>query len=84
MVKDLKSGCAALVKADDDYTKALETEATVEQQAVAQAQTLKAKDASWADAEKAATAALAETQKQIDASKQLKTANEKACPKEKF
>ena len=48
------------------------------------AQTLKAKDPSWAGAETAATTAAAETQKQIDASKQLRAANEKACPKEKF
>jgi len=84
MVKDLKGGCASLVKADDDYTKSLEAEQDVEKQAVVLAQTLKAKDPSWADAEAAATAASAETQKQIDASKQLRTANEKACPKEKF
>ncbi len=84
MVKDLKSGCAGLVKADEEYTKALESEAAVEQEAVTLAQTLKAKDPSWADAEKASGAALAETQKQIDASKQLTTANQKACPKEKF
>jgi hypothetical protein len=84
MVKDLKSGCAGLVKADEEYTKALETEAAVEQEALTLAQTLKAKDPSWADAEKASAGALAETQKQIDASKQLTTANQKACPKEKF
>ena len=84
MVKDLKAGCAALVKADDEYTKALEGEAAVEQQALTLAQSLKAKDPSWAEAEKASSGALAETQKQVDASKQLRTANEKACPKEKF
>ena len=84
MVKDLKGGCAALVKADDEYTKALENESAVEQQAVALAQSLKAKDPSWADAETASAAAVADTQKQIDASKQLRAANEKACPKEKF
>jgi hypothetical protein len=84
MVKDLKGGCAALVKADDEYTKALEGEAAVEQQALTLAQSLKAKDPSWADAEKASAGALADTQKQIDASKQLRAANEKACPKEKF
>jgi hypothetical protein len=84
MVKDLKGGCATLVKADDEYTRALEGEAAVEQQAVTLAQTLKAKDPSWADAEKVAVGALSDTQKQIDAAKQLRTANEKACPKEKF
>jgi hypothetical protein len=84
MVKDLKSGCAGLVKADEEYTKALESEAAVEQEALTLAQTLKAKDPSWADAEKASGGALAETQKQIEASKQLTTANQKACPKEKF
>ncbi|HVP59682.1 MAG TPA: hypothetical protein VMT11_03965 [Myxococcaceae bacterium] len=84
MVKDLKGGCAALVKADDEYTKALEGEAAVEQQAVSLAQSLKASDPSWGDAEKASAAALADTQKQIDASRQLRAANEKACPKEKF
>ncbi|MGZ6132609.1 MAG: hypothetical protein ACXWLF_11315, partial [Myxococcaceae bacterium] len=84
MVKDLKTGCADLVKADDTYTKALEDESAVEQQALALAQTLKAKDPSWADAEKAAQGAVADTQKQIDAAKQLRNANEKACPKEKF
>jgi hypothetical protein len=84
MVKDLKAGCAALVKADDEYTKALEGEAAVEQQAVTLAQSLKAKEPSWADAEAASAAAVADTQKQIDASKQLRAANEKACPKEKF
>ena len=84
MVKGLKTGCAELVKADDAYTKALEDESAVEQQAMTLAQTLKAKDPSWADAEKAAQAAVADTQKQIDAAKQLRNANEKACPKEKF
>ena len=84
MVKDLKGGCAALVKADEEYTKALESQLAVEQQMVTLAQTLKAKDPSWAGAETAATTAAAETQKQIDASKQLRAANEKACPKEKF
>ena len=84
MVKDLKAGCAALVKADDEYTKALEAEAAVEQQAVTLAQSLKAKEPSWADAETASAGAVADTQKQIEASKQLRTANEKACPKEKF
>ncbi len=84
MVKELKAGCAGLVKADDEYTKALEGEAAVEQQALTLAQSLKAKEPQWADAEKASSAALADTQKQIDASKQLRAANEKACPKEKF
>jgi hypothetical protein len=84
LVKDLKGGCASLVKADDEYTKALESEAAVEQQALTLAQSLKAKDPSWGDAETASAAALADTQKQIDASKQLRTANEKACPKEKY
>ncbi len=84
MVKDLKSGCAALVKVDDEYTKALEGEAEVEQQALTLAQTLKAKDPAWGEAEKASAGALADTQKQIDASKQLRAANEKACPKEKY
>jgi len=84
MVKELKGGCVALVKVDDEYTKALENESAVEQQAVSLAQSLKAKDPSWADAETASAAAVADTQKQIDASKQLRAANEKACPKEKF
>jgi hypothetical protein len=84
MVKELKGGCAALVKADDDYTRALEGEAAVEQQALTLAQNLKAKDPSWAEAEKASAAAVADTQKQIDAAKQPRAANEKACPKEKF
>jgi hypothetical protein len=84
MVKDLKGGCASLVKADDDYTKALEGEAAIEQQALTLAQTLKAKDPAWGEAEKASAGALSDTQKQIDASKQLKAANEKACPKEKY
>jgi hypothetical protein len=84
MVKDLKAGCSALVKADDDYTKALQAELALEQQALALAQSLKAKDPSWADAEAASAAAIADSQKQIDASKQLRAANEKACPKEKF
>ena len=39
MVKDLKAGCASLVKADDEYSKALESEAAVEQQALTLAQT---------------------------------------------
>jgi hypothetical protein len=84
MVNELKSGCAALVKADDDYTKSLETQIAVEQKAVELARTLKASDASWADAEAAATGAAGDTQKQIDASRQMKTANEKACPKTKY
>jgi hypothetical protein len=84
MVKDLKGGCAALLKADDEYTKELEGEAAVEQQALTLAQSLKAKDPAWSEAEKASAGELAETQKQIDASKKLRTANEKACPKEKF
>jgi hypothetical protein len=84
MVKELKGGCAALVKADDEYTKALQAEQAVEQQALTLAQTLKAKEPSWADAEAASTAAVADTQKQIDSSKQLRAANEKSCPKEKF
>jgi len=84
MVKDLMGGCAALVKADDEYTQALENQSAAEQQMATLAQTLKAKDPSWASAETAATSAAADTQKQIDASKQLRTANQKACPKEKF
>jgi len=84
MVKDLKAGCQALVKADDDYTRALESEMGIEQQAVTLAQGLKAKDPQWAEAEKASAGAVADTQKQIDAAKQLRAANEKACPKEKF
>jgi hypothetical protein len=84
MVSGLKTGCAELVKADDAYTKALEEQAAVEQQAVTLAQTLKAKDPVWGDAEKAAAGAMADTQKQIDAAKQLRAANEKACPKAKF
>jgi len=84
MVKDLKAGCSDLVKADDGYTKALEEQAAVEQQALTLAQTLKAKDPVWTDAEKASAGALADTQKQIDAAKQLRTANDKACPKERY
>jgi len=84
MVKDLKSGCAALVKVDDEYTKSLLSQAEVEQEAVTLAQTLKAKDPAWGQAEQASAGALADTQKQVDASKQLRAANEKACPKEKY
>jgi hypothetical protein len=84
MVKDLKAGCAALVKADVEYTKALEAEVAVEHQALTLAQSLKQKDPAWGEAEKASAAAVADTQKQIDASKQLTAANEKACPKERF
>ena len=84
MVKELKGGCAALVKSDDEYTRALESELGVEQQAVTLAQGLKATDPQWADAEKASAGAVTDTQKQIDAAKQLRAANDKACPKEKF
>jgi len=84
LVKDLTTTCAALVKADDEFTAALEVEKSVEQRALDLAQSLKAKDPSWADAERASTAAVAETQKQIDSSKALRTANEKVCPKMKF
>ena len=84
MVKELKTGCAALVKADDDYIHALEAEIGVEQQGVTLAQGLKAKDPQWGEAEKASAGAVADTQKQADAAKQLRAANDKACPKEKF
>ena len=83
LVPDLKSTCTTLLKADDEYTRAVESQANVEQQAVQLAQTLKSTDPSWAEAEKASTGALTETQKQIEASKQLKASNEKACPKER-
>jgi hypothetical protein len=84
MVNELKTGCAALVKSDDEFTAALETQAKVEQQAVELAKSLKATDASWSDAEAAANGAAADTQKQIEAAKQMRTANEKACPKTKY
>jgi hypothetical protein len=84
MVKDLKSGCAALLRADDDFTKALEAQGAAEQKAVEMARAFKAKEPSWAEAEGAASGAAADTQKQLDASRQLRAANEKACPKEKF
>jgi hypothetical protein len=84
MVNDLKSGCAALVKADDAFTTALETQSGVEQKAIELARTLKASDPSWADAEAAAAGAAGDTQKQIADSKTLKAANEKACPKTKY
>ena len=84
MVNDLKSGCAALLKADDAFTTALETQSGVEQRAIELARTLKASDPSWADAEAAATGAAGDTQKQIADSKTLKAANEKACPKTKY
>jgi hypothetical protein len=84
LVKDLKTGCVALVRADDEYTHALEAQGSVEQKALEMARAFKAKDPSWADAETAAVSAAADTQKQLDASRQLRTANEKACPKEKF
>ena len=48
------------------------------------AQGLKAKDPQWGEAEKASAGAVADTQKQADAAKQLRAANDKACPKEKF
>jgi hypothetical protein len=84
MLNELKSGCAALVKADEDFTAALGTQIAVEQKAVELARTLKASDPSWTDAEAAATGAAGDTQKQIDEARQATTANQKSCPKTKY
>ncbi|WP_224246289.1 hypothetical protein [Hyalangium gracile] len=83
MVSQLKDKCAALVKAADEWIAAIEAQQSAEQQTVTIVQELKAKDEGWANVETASQAALANTQKDLEAARQRRTEDQAACPKER-
>ncbi len=83
MVKELKDRCAALVKADDDWSAALERQAAVDQRAATLATSLAGKDPSWAAAAEAAEKTKAESAGDVATAKKTHDGDLAVCPKER-
>jgi hypothetical protein len=83
LVKDLKKKCAALVESDSAWISALEKQLEVDQKTVGAIVAIEGKTAQWQEAEKAARASVAATEKDVEGAKKVKTEDQAACPKEK-
>lgn len=83
LVPELKTKCAAMVKADDDWIAALQAQGEVDARTQTLAGTLKAKDPRWADAETAATAQVTAGQTEVKKAEEVKAADQAVCPKER-
>lgn len=83
LVKELKDKCAAMVKSDEDWINALKSQGEVDGRSYALAQTLKAKDARWTEAEAAAAAQVAASQADVKKAEDVRTADQAVCPKER-
>ena len=83
LVKDLKAKCADLVKADDDWILAIETQAKLDRRTLQLANDLKAKDAKWSEAQVAAEKMVTGTDADVQTAQKTKAADLAVCPKEK-
>ncbi len=81
MLKDLVSACKQMVAQDDVYIASLKSEAKLRQEQLAVASTLSAKNPVWANLEAAAKKTSAESDALVGKAEQLKTSDEKVCPK---
>lgn len=81
LIPKLREQCAVLVKGAQGWVAALEAQQRVDQQAVALAQELKVKDASWSEVETASQGVLATTQKDLEAARQRLADDEALCVK---
>jgi hypothetical protein len=82
-VKELKDKCAALLSADDRLVEAMKRQLGIETATQKLASEQKAKDASWAEAEAAATQQVVQAQKDAEAFTAQRKNDEGACPKER-
>jgi hypothetical protein len=84
LVRSLKEKCAALVKADEEWVKALERRADVEQKTADLAISLKAQNPQWAEVEAAARKAAQTIKNDVETATKAKAADSASCPKEHF
>lgn len=80
-VKELKDKCHGMLKSDEDYAQALQSQLAMEQQTVSTVGQLKTTDARWTDTDAASQKALADTQKELASAKSARVNDEKACPR---
>lgn len=84
LLQDLKTTCKDLLKHDDSYIAAVESEAKLQSDLLATLGQLKAKDAAYGESEPEVQKSAALTQKQLAKAKEDRTIDEKACPKEHY
>jgi hypothetical protein len=84
MVKDLSTACQQLVTQDDALIAAGEAEYKLHQETLAVIAAGKAKDPTWAETEAGTQKLAASAQAVITKGREIRTADEKACPKLKF
>ncbi len=81
MLKDLVASCKQMVAQDDVYIAALENESKLRQEQLTVVTALGAKNAAWAPLEAAAKKTASESEARMKKAKDLKTSDEKVCPK---
>ncbi len=81
MLKDLVAACKQMVAQDDVYIASLKSEAQLRQEQLSVASALAAKNPSWANLETAAKKTAADSDALVGKAEQLKTSDEKVCPK---
>ncbi len=81
LIPKLREQCGKLVKASEGWIAALEAQQSVDQQTVALAQELKAKEPAWAEVETGSQGSLAATQQDLTTAKQRRTEDEGICVK---
>jgi hypothetical protein len=81
MLKDLVAGCKQMVAQDEVYISALESESKLRQEQLTVVTALGAKNAAWAPLEAAAKKTAGESEALVNKAKELKTSDEKVCPK---
>jgi hypothetical protein len=81
LIPKLREQCALLVKAAEAWVAALEAQQSVDQQTVALAQELKAKDPAWAEVETGSQGALSATQQDLATAQQRRTEDQALCAK---
>ncbi len=81
MLKDLVASCKQMVAQDDVYIATLENESKLRQEQLTVVTALGAKNAAWAPLEAAAKKTASESEALMNKAKDLKTSDEKVCPK---
>jgi len=84
MVKDLTAACQELLRQDDAWIAAAETEAKMHQDTLAVVTANKAKDPSWGETEIGIQKLVSGTQALIARAREARTNDEKVCPKVKY
>lgn len=84
-VATLKDRCKALLKADEDWAKAIQNQLAVDERMLALVASLKkAEGDQWVDAETAAQQQVEETKKTLEVAQKTRASDAGACPVERY